>query len=88
MPSRRRPGCSGRCRLPVCLIDTRLSTGNHATNRQRRARHIEAAPSSADAVQRGLQILGIGATEVDPLAGAGVSEAEANSVQPLTFEAQ
>ena len=46
------------------------------------------AALSADPVQGGLQILGIGATEVDPLARAGVLKPEADRVQPLAFEAE
>ena len=55
-------------------------------NRQPCNKAANAGRGLADPVQRGLQILGIGALEVDPLAAAGVSEPEADSVQPLTFE--
>src|SRR5450631_4712085 len=44
--------------------------------------------SAADAVQSGLQVLGVGAVEVDPLAAAGVLEAEPDRVQPLAFQAE
>src|SRR5665647_1452892 len=44
--------------------------------------------SAADAVQRGLQILRVGASEVHPLAATGVLEAEPDRVQPLTFQTE
>ena len=48
----------------------------------------KAAGLAADAVQGGLQIVRVGAAEVDAFAGAGVYEPEADRVQPLTFESE
>src|ERR1019366_10680535 len=48
----------------------------------------ERVSSAADAVQRGLQVLRVGAGEVDPFAAAGMLEAEPDRVQPLSFQAK
>ena len=68
---------------PVSRAEIGLGTGLSGAKRPERSKGL-----AADAVQRGLQILRIGAAEVDSLAARGMLEPETDRMQPLTLQTQ